>query len=130
VNGRFVPVPRDHVHTIPVDGEAVLLDEASGRLHLLNATGALVWACFDGYSSIGDIVSDISDELLVPRDVVLADTVAISRHVADEGLLANVDPVGNQPVVTTPVVTIRFETSPEAPTDPPDPRCLPEPPNP
>jgi hypothetical protein len=125
VRERFVPVPRDDVQTFPVDGEAVLLDEASGRLHLLNPTGALVWACFDGSSSIGEIVSDISDELVVPRDVVLADTVAISRDVADQGLLANVDPVGDQPMVS-----IRFESSVEAATDPLDPRCLPEPPNP
>jgi Coenzyme PQQ synthesis protein D (PqqD) len=81
------------VHTVEVDGEAVLLDERSGRLHLLNPSGALVWACFDGVSSIAEIVDDISDELGAPRDVVLADTLAVTRELADEGLLANVEPV-------------------------------------
>jgi hypothetical protein len=119
VDERLVPVRREAVHTVDVDGEAVLLDEDSGRLHLLNGTGALVWACFDGESAIGEIVTDISEELGAPRDVVLADTLAISRHLASEGLLANVEPARRR----GPSVEVGAEP-------PEDPRLLPEPPNP
>jgi Coenzyme PQQ synthesis protein D (PqqD) len=52
------------VHTVEVDGEAVVLND--GRLHLLNATGALVWACFDGDGTIAEIATDISEGLGVP----------------------------------------------------------------
>jgi len=92
VNEAFVPVRGETVHTVDVDGEAVLLDEVSQRLHLLNATGALLWSCFDGESSIGEIVTDLSDELGEARTVVLADTLAITRHLGEEGLLANLEP--------------------------------------
>jgi Coenzyme PQQ synthesis protein D (PqqD) len=92
INEHLAPAHAHALHTVEVDGEAVLLDERSGRLHLLNPSAALVWACFDGVSSIGEIVDDISDELGAPRDVVLAGTLSVSRQLADEGLLANVDP--------------------------------------
>jgi Coenzyme PQQ synthesis protein D (PqqD) len=107
INERLAPAHAQSVHTVEVDGEAVLLDERDGRLHLLNPSAALVWACFDGESSIGEIVDDISDELDVPRDLVLADTLSVSRRLADEGLLANVDPAPRKSddgsVVDTPV---------------------------
>jgi hypothetical protein len=92
VDERLVPVRRKAVHTVETDGEAVLLDEANGRLHLLNATGALVWVCVDGEASIGEIVTDLSDELGAARAVVLADRLAITRHLGEEGLLANLEP--------------------------------------
>jgi len=122
VDERFVPARREAVDTVNVDGEVVLLDKASGRLHLLNGTGALVWACFDGESSLGEIVTDISDELGMSRDVVLADTVAISRHLGREGLLANVEPRRARGEADEPVDT-EAETSG-------DPRFVGEPPNP
>jgi len=89
VDERFAPVPRSAVRTVEVDGEAVLLDEETNRLHLLNATGSLVWMCLDGESTIGEIVRDLSDELDVPYDVALADTINIVKGLGDEGLLEN-----------------------------------------
>jgi hypothetical protein len=35
-------VPADAVHTVEIDGEAVLLDQDAERLHHLNATATLV----------------------------------------------------------------------------------------
>jgi len=125
VDERLVPLRREAVHTVEVDGEAVLLDEDSGRFHLLNATGALLWVCFDGASSIGEIVTDISDELGTPRELVLADTLAIVRHLASEGLLANVEPAPRKAGAGAPV-----ETHLDPPTaKPTDSRFVPEPPN-
>jgi Coenzyme PQQ synthesis protein D (PqqD) len=121
INERLAPAHAHAVHTVEVDGEAVLLDEHSGRLHLLNPSAALVWACFDGVSSIGAIVDDISDELDAPRDVVLADTLSVSRQLADEGLLANVDPAPRKSDVGATV---------ETPVQLSDGRFVSEPPNP
>ena len=88
---QFVPVRHGQVHTVEVDGQAVLLDEVNGRLHLLNATGTLVWACLDGESTMREIVADLSEGLGVPYKVALADTLAAVASLADEGLLGNVE---------------------------------------
>jgi hypothetical protein len=122
VNERFVPVRRAEVRSVDADGEAVLLDEANGRLHVLNATGSLVWACYDGHSSVREVVNDISDVLEVPRAIVLADTLEVTRRFSDEGLLAN---RGSAPPRRDAVNTAAFEAA--APSDP---RFVPEPPNP
>jgi hypothetical protein len=89
VDEAFVPVRQLSVHTVELDGEVVLLDEVSQRLHRLSATGALVWACLDGGSSVGDIVTDLAEGLGLRRSVVLADVLAIVCRLGDEGLLAN-----------------------------------------
>lgn len=92
IDERSSPSRGGAVHTIELDGEAVLLDEATNRLHLLNATGTLVWACFDGTSTVADIVTDLSDELGEPRDAVLVDTLAVIRQLAEQGLLEDGSP--------------------------------------
>jgi len=84
-------VPSDAVYAVELDGEAVLLDQAANRLHHLNATATLVWACFDGVASVGEIVTDLTAALPVARDVALTDTLAVVRRLGDEGLLANVE---------------------------------------
>ena len=93
VDEGFVPVPSSSVHTVEIDGEAVLLDQAAERLHHLNATATLVWACLDGRASVGHIATDVGAELGVAYDTVLADTVTLIRHLGDEGLLDAVEPV-------------------------------------
>jgi coenzyme PQQ synthesis protein D (PqqD) len=90
IDESFVAERDAAVHAVEVDGEAVLLNE--GRLHLLNATGALVWACFDGTGTIAEIAADISEGLGVPYETVLEDTLAVARHLGEEGLLASVTP--------------------------------------
>lgn len=90
VDERLVPVPGSWVYTVEIDGEAVLLDEDRNRLHMLNPTGAMVWACFDGRARVSEIADDISDELGVARDEVLHDTLALVRHLGQQGLLQNV----------------------------------------
>ncbi|HMG28082.1 MAG TPA: PqqD family protein [Acidimicrobiia bacterium] len=90
IDERFVARRAGTAHTVEVDGEAVLLND--GRLHLLNATGTLVWACFDGEGTIAEIAADISDGLGVPYETVLDDTLAVARELGTEGLLAEVAP--------------------------------------
>ncbi len=88
----FVPTRSAAVHTVEIDGEAVLLDQAADRLHHLNATAALVWACLDGRSTLAQIAADLGAELGAPVDTVLADTLVVMRRLHDEGLLVAVDP--------------------------------------
>src|SRR3954466_4578375 len=90
IDESFAPSRSRDAYTVEIDGEAVLLDERENRLHLLNHTAALVWACFDGHTAVRDLVVEISEELDTPYDVVLVDVLAIARHFGDEGLLDGV----------------------------------------
>jgi hypothetical protein len=92
VDEGYVALPSGAVHTVEIDGEAVLLDQSAERLHHLNATATLVWACLDGRSSLGRIATDLSAELGAPFATVLADTVEVVLRLGDEGLLAGVAP--------------------------------------
>ena len=61
VDAAFVGAHAEAVHAVEVADEAVLLDETTGELHLLNPTAALVWRLLDGASPLGDIAADIAD---------------------------------------------------------------------
>ena len=87
IDAGFVPVRAPWVHTVELDGEAVLLDESEDRLHLLNHSATLVWLCFDGRASIAELAAELSSGLGADRDQVLADTLAVTRELAAEGLL-------------------------------------------
>lgn len=87
VDGSFVPAHAPDVVAVDADGEAVLVHEGTDHLHLLNATSALLWACFDGASSIAEICFDIADHLGVPFEQVLADTVAVVGGFLEQGLV-------------------------------------------
>jgi hypothetical protein len=95
VDASFAPARAESVYTVEIDGEAVLLDEAVNRLHLLNATATLVWRLLDGDVSIGEMARELSEELATPYDTVLDDTLAIVRNLAEEGLLAGVAATGS-----------------------------------
>jgi hypothetical protein len=88
VDESFVPVRSPDAYTVTIDGEAVILDERENRLHLLNHSAALVWLCFDGHASIGELARELSEELGEPYEGLLDETVTIVGDLRREGLLA------------------------------------------
>lgn len=78
--------PSPTVSTVEVGHEAILVDEAGGWTHPLNASGALVWACLDGVSSLDEICLDVSEVLGVPFERVAADVEGLARRLLDERL--------------------------------------------
>jgi hypothetical protein len=86
----FAPSRAPEVYTVEIDGEAVLLDESANRIHHLNHTAALLWACFDGHAVIGELAAEICDELDLPYETVLADTLRVVGDLGSEGLLAGI----------------------------------------
>ena len=68
------------------DGEAVLVDEVANELHLLNASGALLWSLFDGESALCEICFDVADALDIPYEQVLEDALGVVEDLADRGL--------------------------------------------
>ncbi len=90
LDADFVPTRAALVYSVEIDGELVLLDEHEDRLHHLNPTASLVWSCFDGEARVQDLARDISDELGLSYELVLADAVRIVRELGAEGLLDGV----------------------------------------
>lgn len=99
VTTSSAPARRAEVHTEALDGEAVLYDVRADRLHLLNHTTTLLWEIFDGQVTLAELADEIADELGTDRDVVLADLVSVTVHLADQGLLDGLDrePGGTEP---------------------------------
>jgi hypothetical protein len=87
VDTAFVGRQSSAVFTVSLDGEAVLLDEVEHRLHHLNAPAALVWTCLDGEVSVAELSHELSDELGLPYETALADTLRIVSDLDAEGLL-------------------------------------------
>jgi Coenzyme PQQ synthesis protein D (PqqD) len=92
ISPDFTPARGDAVFTVELDGEAVLLDEDRNRLHHLNHTATLLWLLFDGEISLDRLADEVSAELAVPKGTVLADALAVARHLAEEGLIGDVAP--------------------------------------
>ena len=84
---HFVPVVSPHAYAVEIDGEAVLLDQASNRLHLLNSGATLLWSCFDGQSSLAEICTLIADSVGVPYADVLRESLSAVDGLSREGLL-------------------------------------------
>lgn len=62
IESEFVPIPVPTAELLPVEEDStILVDQANGNAQVLNATGALMWQCFDGESTIGDIAVDVAD---------------------------------------------------------------------
>jgi len=79
-------LPAPSVTCVDVAHEAILVEESLGRAYPLNATGALVWACLDGESTLEEICGDLSDVLAVPLERVEQDVEVIARRFLDTGL--------------------------------------------
>jgi hypothetical protein len=103
---QFVPRQRPSTYTVEIDGDAIVLDEEQNRLHLLNATGALVWACCDGSGTLAEIAADLSAVAAIPPAEVTADVLALARTLGREGLLVGVAADAEYPGVAVPEVQV------------------------
>jgi hypothetical protein len=86
-DGAFVPARAPGVVTLDLEGDPIVFDEASDQLHLLNPTAALIWSCFDGATSVGDLSSDIGEALGVPAELVLGDALDLVVQLGEGGLV-------------------------------------------
>jgi len=91
IDRSFVPKQAAAAYTVELDGEAVVLDEARNRLHHLNPTATLVWACFDGTGTIDEIAADLASEFGSAHDDVAVDVLQLAHDLGAEGLLEGVE---------------------------------------
>lgn len=125
LTGAFVPARGPAVRAVEVETEAILVDDRVDGLHLLNAQAALVWACFDGSSTLAAIAADLADALDVPFERVLFDVIAVTRDLVAQGLVID----GRDPAPPEAALVTR-EPEPTRVDDSPAPLVLEEPPNP
>lgn len=107
------PRTRQGVAAVEIDGEVVLLD-GNGHVHLLNPIASLLWACFDGQGSIGEIAADAADAFGVPFSEVQPEILALTQDLVARELVdidhgespppaqPTIPAVGDQAVVVQP----------------------------
>jgi hypothetical protein len=88
-------MPRDTIYRVSadvvfreLDGEAVLLDLASGRYFGLNAVGTRVWTALAGGATAAEAVDAVAAEFDAPPAEIAADIDALVADLIARGLLA------------------------------------------
>jgi len=94
IDETFVPQVRSGLALAELDGEAVLLDEAHGLVHALNATATLVWSRCDGSASLGEIVSELTASFGGDQRAVQKDVMAVADILVRRGLVEHRPPSG------------------------------------
>ncbi len=98
----FVPVGRRDVSMADREGEMVLIDRASGGVHVLNPTAAIVWQCLDGTGSVDEIVGDIADVFGRDQDEVRDAVLEVVQRFGRQGLLEGVGISPEEPAPAQP----------------------------
>jgi len=107
----FVPTPAPGVETCELDGQ--LLVWRGARLHRLDRIGSLVWACFDGQTSVGDLGRMLAEGFDASEADVRRDVAALCRTLFDEGLLE-----GGEPPAPSVYPALQLGTPPSGRLDP------------
>ena len=89
IDGSFVARAVDDATEVLVGSEVVVVGGFS-QATVLNPTGALIWHCIDGSSTLDELITDLSEELSVERGVVETDVLGFARQLGEAGLLEGV----------------------------------------
>lgn len=85
------PRRRPQIAWVQLDGEAVLYDEESGDVHVLNPTGAIVWECLDGSITVAEVVGDLEAAYGDTTGTIRRDVMQLVTTLADAGLLVHTE---------------------------------------
>jgi PqqD family protein of HPr-rel-A system len=78
---------RNDLTMVELDGEAVIYDEESGELHILNPTATIVMSFCDGSVTIREMSAEISRAFGVQTEEVESEVRALLRQFRKAGLL-------------------------------------------
>jgi len=101
VDGAFVPRPAGGLQATDVDGELLLLDPRTDRLHLLDPVATVIWSVLDGEVTVDELVGDLADAFETPAATVRADLDALVSALEGAALLDGVEPPAHQLVGAT-----------------------------
>lgn len=77
-----------------LEGEAVILDLASGRYFGLNAVGTRIWTLLDAGTPIEEIVQAIAEEYDADAEQIDRDVKALIEDLSSRGLIVRSDTPG------------------------------------
>lgn len=78
---------KDSVTIAELDGEAVMLDVATGRYYGLNGVGLAVWQLVTESKSVSEIVARMGEIYEVDRERLRSDVIDFVEKLAEEGLV-------------------------------------------
>ena len=87
VDSAFVPIWRDGVGSIELDGEVVVLDTATNDVQVLGSGAAVLWAMFDGAATVAEIAASAAEEFGEAEDLILQDTIDFIEDMRDVDLV-------------------------------------------
>ena len=76
VGAGFVGVPDLAVEAVEIESEALLYYPDRTDRVAVNSGTALIWACLDGESTVGEIAVDLAETFSLPYEAMLADVTA------------------------------------------------------
>lgn len=85
--GVIVPARRPDVWRVDLDGETVIYDAATGRVHVLNPVAGLLWECFDAPVGVDELVVELTECFRTDPSVLEADVRLLVGRLLAEGLL-------------------------------------------
>lgn len=88
VTGPAAPRPRRTVAHVEVDGEAVLYDETTNRVHVLDPIAMLIWSGLDGHTTLEELSEELSRAFEADVKRVRMDVLDAVRELASQELLA------------------------------------------
>jgi Coenzyme PQQ synthesis protein D (PqqD) len=83
----FVAPNEQQVAAKVMDGEAILINLATGTYYSMPATGGFIWSLIERNLSLNDIVSGLSANYDADRQQLESDVVRLCQELCDEGLL-------------------------------------------
>jgi len=92
IDETFVPVPREDVSGISLDGEGVVLVEDTWSVHWMNQAGVAVWESLDGLTSVKQIAAQLSETFHADPATLLTDVLEAVRGFGSAFLLEGVAP--------------------------------------
>ena len=95
LSAESVVVPVTDVHVVPLDREKVLFTPATGALHHLDTTAALVWDCLLPRAAVNDIVADLAAAFDADQKRVEADVLHLLDQLLCDGALEHIDAVAD-----------------------------------
>src|SRR5260221_7080584 len=101
-----------------VDNETIVFDRRQGRIHQLNPTASLIWACCDGQHSVDAIVAAVQRAFEVPCDLAVHDVHRLLHELQQHQLLI-LTPDATSPVTSKEIT--HGTTTPVTPADRDDP---------
>jgi hypothetical protein len=86
------PTRAPEAEVLQLDGEALLLDPRTNRIHQLNPQGTLVWSVLDGEGTVGELVADLADAFEADPERVREDVHRLLEQLAAFDLLEGTQP--------------------------------------